>query len=218
MIKNVYTKTLSNIVDFYSMFSSKHCQTLLALSGTNNDVFPQTFINILPSNTMFDVLSTSPFRGLDKHPQVRKISNRCNKCLGFMTKQDEAFVCVRCGKYKYLDRLPRANQELAEAFRPSIKTIRYKGEVPRFQNKMLDVQIVDNKYDTNKVQVNNRSLSFRYKFPCRYQRCGGDMKQGVRNPYRKEEGWKVVSFHCTKNDIHQNRIYENERGEAVNWE
>jgi len=172
--------------------------------------------------TINPILGTdhSFWQGTDGHDTAidRGRKMKCDKCLGFMAKQDEAFVCVRCGKYKYLDRLPRANQELAEAFRPSIKTIRYKGEVPRFQNKMLDVQIVDNKYDTNKVQVNNRSLSFRYKFPCRYQRCGGDMKQGVRNTYRKKEGWKVVSFHCTKNDKHQNRIYENERGEAVNWE
>ena len=144
--------------------------------------------------TINSILGTNhPFQqGTDGHDTAiyRGRKMKCDKCLGLMAKQDEAFVCVRCGKYKYLDRLPRANQELAEAFRPSIKTIRYKGEVPRFQN----------------------------KFPCRYQRCGGDMKQGARNPYRKEEGWKVVSFHCTKNDIHQNRIYENERGEAVNWE
>ena len=172
-----------------------------------------TINSILGTNHSFQ-------QGTDGHDTAiyRGRKMKCDKCLGLMAKQDEAFVCVRCGKYKYLDRLPRANQELAEAFRPSIKTIRYKGEVPRFQNKMLDVQIVDNKYDTSKVQVNNRSLSFRYRFPCRYQRCSGDMKQGVRNPYRKEEGWKVVSFHCTKNDIHQNRIYENEKGEAVNWE
>ena len=170
MIKNVYTKTLSNIMELYSMFSSKHCQTLLALSGTNNDVFPQTFINILPSNTMFDVLSTSPFRGLDKHPQVRKNLKSCSKCLGLMAKQDEAFVCVRCGKHEYLDILPRAKQDLAEAFRPSIKEIKYRGETPRFQNKNLQVQVLDNKYDTSEKQPNNRSLSFRYKFPCRYQR------------------------------------------------
>ena len=218
MIKNVYTKTLSNIVDFYSMFSSKHCQTLLALSGTNNDVFPQTFINILPSNTMFDVLSTSPFRGLDKHPQVRKNLKSCSKCLGLMAKQDEAFVCVRCGKHEYLDTLPRAKQELAEAFRPSIKEIKYRGETPRFQNKNLQVQVLDNKYDTSEKQPNNRSLSFRYKFPCRYQRCSGDMKQGVRKTYRKKEGWKIIAFHCTKNEKHENRLYEDERGEVVNWE
>ena len=112
----------------------------------------QTFKNILPSNTMFDVLSTSPFRGLDKHPQVRKNPNTCSKCSGLMTKQDEAFVCVRCGKNEYLNTLPRANQELAESFRPSIKEIKYRGETPRLQNKNLQVQIVDSKYDINAIK------------------------------------------------------------------
>ena len=218
MIKNVYLKTLSNIMELYSMFSSKHYQTLLTLSGTNNNVFPQTFINILPSNIMFDVLSTSPFRGLDKHPQVRKNLNRCDKCWGFMENQDEALVCVSCGKHKYFDSLPRANQELSDAFRPSIKRIKYRGETPRLQNKMLDVQIVDSNYDTGHIQVRNRTLSFRYKFFCRYQRCGGDMKQGARNTYRKKEEWKVIPFRCTKNIRHENKLYENELGEVVNWE
>jgi hypothetical protein len=125
---------------------------------------------------------------------------------------------VRCGKHEYLNSLPRANQELAEAFRPSIKEIKYRGETPRLQNKNLQVQIVDSKYDSNAIKVANRTLSFRYKFPCRYQRCSGDMKQGVRKTYRKKEGWKIIAFHCTKNERHQNRLYEDERGEVVNWE
>ena len=200
------------------MFSSKHCQTLLALSGTNNDVFPQTFINILPSNTMFDVLSTSPFRGLDKHPQVRKNLNTCSKCRGFMSKQDEAMVCVSCGKHEYFESLPKANQQLSEGFRPSITRLRYMGQIPKLQNKTLDIQVVDNKYDTAETSVKGRTLSFRYKFPCRYQRCNGDMKQGERRTYRRKAGWKEIRFSCTKSIRHQNTIYENEIGEAKTWE
>ena len=218
MIKNVYTKTLSNIVDFYSMFSSKHCQTLLALSGTNNDVFPQTFINILPSNTMFDVLSTSPFRGLDKHPQVRKNPNTCSKCSGRMTKEDLAMVCLSCGKHEYFESLAKANQQLSECFRPSIKRLRYMGQIPKLQNETLDIQVVDNKYDTAETSVKGRTLSFRYKFPCRSQRCNGDMKQGERRTYRRKAGWKEIRFSCTKSIRHQNTIYENEIGEAKTWE
>ncbi len=172
--------------------------------------------------TINSILGTDhPFwQGTDGHDTAidRGRKMRCDKCFGFMENQDEALVCVSCGKHKYFDSLPRANQELSDAFRPSIKRIKYRGETPRLQNKMLDVQIVDSKYDTGHIQVRNRTLSFRYKFFCRYQRCGGDIKQGARNTYKKKEGWKVIPFRCTKNIRHENKLYENELGEVVNWE
>ena len=171
--------------------------------------------------TIKSILGTnhSFLQGTDGHDKATdRERTKCDKCTGFMENQDEALVCVSCGRHEYFDNLPRAKRELAGAFRPSIKRIKYRGETPRFQNKMLDVQIVDSKYDTGHIQVRNRTLSFRYKFFCRYQRCGGDMKQGARNTYRKKEEWKVISFRCTKNIRHENKLYENELGEVVNWE
>ena len=192
--------------------------TIPPFSVTNYSFWQGTNGNDKATDSLPHVTPSSLKGNVGEHGSVRGGRTKCGKCSGLMAKQDEAFVCVRCGKHEYLDTLPRAKQDLAEAFRPSIKEIKYRGETPRFQNKNLQVQVLDNKYDTSEKQPNNRSLSFRYKFPCRYQRCSGDMKQGVRKTYRKKEGWKSISFHCTKNDKHQNRLYEDEKGEVVNWE
>lgn len=56
--------------------------------------------------TINPILGTdhSFWQGTDGHDTAidRGRKMKCDKCLGFMAKQDEAFVCVRCGKYKYL--------------------------------------------------------------------------------------------------------------------
>jgi hypothetical protein len=186
--------------------------------GTNLSFWRGTNGNDKATDSLPHVTPSSLKGNVGEHGSVRGGRPECSKCYGRMHKEDLAMVCRACGKHEYFDNLPRDKRELAEAFRPSIKEIKYRGETPRFQNKNLQVQVLDNKYDTSEKQPNNRSLSFRYKFPCRYQRCSGDMKQGVRKAYRKKEGWKIIAFHCTKNESHQNRLYEDERGEVVNWE
>ena len=190
----------------------------VSILGTNLSFWHGMDWNDKATDSLPHVTPSSLKGNVGEHGSVRGGRTKCSKCYGRMHKEDLAMVCRACGKHEYFDNLPRDKRDLAEAFRPSIKEIKYRGETPRFQNKNLQVQVLDNKYDTSEKQPNNRSLSFRYKFPCRYQRCSGDMKQGVRKTYRKKEGWKIIAFHCTKNERHQNRLYEDERGEVVNWE
>ena len=192
--------------------------TIPPFSVTNYSFWQGTNGNDKATDSLPHVTPSSLKGNVGEHGSVRGKGTTCSKCRGFMSKQDEAMVCVSCGKHEYFESLPKANQQLSEGFRPSITRLRYMGQIPKLQNKTLDIQVVDNKYDTAETSVKGRTLSFRYKFPCRYQRCNGDMKQGERRTYRRKAGWKEIRFSCTRSIRHQNTIYENEIGEAKTWE
>ena len=85
----------------------------VSILGTNLSFWHGMDWNDKATDSLPHVTPSSLKGNVGEHGSVRGKGTTCSKCRGFMSKQDEAMVCVSCGKHEYFESLPKANQQLS---------------------------------------------------------------------------------------------------------